>query len=206
MIEPRVYRAAFVPAMLAFLVAMFSLGSQPPPARIDLAADVLFQGDSAADTAERIARRHPDRAAGTAGDEAVAELVATGFEQRGFEVEVDEFDAQGRELRNVVGTRIGTGRERIVVAAARDSAGSPDLAGSAVDTAALLELATALEGRAPRKTIVLASLDGSTLGDSGARRFAETAADRELVEAVLVLSNTGRRYVEGAAPGDLVER
>ena len=78
-----------------------------------------------------------------------------------------------------------------MVAAARDSNGSPDLAGSAADTAALLELATALEGRAPEKTIVLASLDGSTLGDAGARRFAETAADRELVEAVLVLSNLG---------------
>lgn len=191
MIEPRVYRAAFLPAVLAFVLAMFSLEPQPPAAEIDLAADVLFQGDSAAETAARIARRHPDRAPGSPGNAAVAELVATGFEQRGFDVEVDEFSARGRELRNVIGTRIGVERERIVVAAARDSAGSPDLAGSAADTAALLELATALEGRAPRKTIVLASLDGSTLGEAGARRFAETVADRELVEAVLVLSSVG---------------
>ena len=104
-IEPRVYRAALVPAILAFLLAMFSLESQPPPAEIDLAADILFQGDSAAATAERIARRHPDRGPGTPGNEAVAELVATGFEQRGFEVDVDEFDAEGRDLSNVVGTR-----------------------------------------------------------------------------------------------------
>lgn len=197
MIEPRVYRAAFVPAALALLLAMFSLESQPPPAEIELAADVLFQGDSAAETAERIARRHPDRAAGTPGDAAVADLVASGFEERGFDVEVDGFTARGRELENVIGTRIGTERERIVVAAARDSAGSPDLAGSAADTASLLELATTLEGRAPRKTIVLASLDGATLGDAGARRFAETAADRELVEAVVVLSNLGAGSAAG---------
>lgn len=192
MIEPRVYRAAFLPAILAFVLAMFSLEPEPPPERIDLAADVLFEGDSVAEVAERIARRQPDRAPGSPGNAAVADLVATGLEARGFDVEVDEFSARGRDLRNVIGTRIGVERDRIVVAAARDSvAGAPDVAGSAADTATLLGLATALEGRAPQKTIVLASLDGATLGDAGARRFAETAADRELVEAVLVVSNVG---------------
>ncbi len=191
MIEPRVYRAAFLPALLALVLAMFSLEAEPPPLELDLAADVLFEGDSAAEVAERIARQHPDRAPGTSGNAAVAEVVASGLEERGFEVQVDDFSTEGHELQNVIGTRIGTERERIVVAAARDSDGSPDLAGSAADTAGLLELATALEGRAPQKTVVLASLDGSTLGDAGARRFAETADDGESVEAVLVLSDLG---------------
>lgn len=191
MIEPRVYRAAFLPAIVAFVLAMFSLEAQPPGAQIDLAADVLFQGDAAADEAARIVRRERDRGPGTAGNAAVADLVAARFERAGLDVEVDEFSASGQDLQNVIGTRIGGDRRRIVVAAARDSAEPPDLAGSAADTAALLRLATALEGRAPRKTIVLASLDGSTLGDAGARRFAETAPDRELIDAVLVLSNLG---------------
>jgi hypothetical protein len=190
-IEPRVYRAAFLPAIIAFALAMFSLEPEPPAADIDLAADVLFEGDSAADVAERIVRRYPDRAPGSAGNLAVADLVARSLEERGFDVEADDFSARGRALRNVVGTRIGVERERIVVAAARDSAAQPDLAGSAADTAALLGIATALEGRAPQRTIVLASLDGSTLGDAGARRFAETTADSELVEAVLVVSDAG---------------
>lgn len=197
MIEPRVYRAAFLPAVLALVLAMFSLEPQPPGVPLDLAADVLFQGDSAADTAARIARQHPDRRPGTAGDAAVADLVAARFSEHGFDVEVDEYEADGAPLLNVVGTRSGSARERIVVVAARDADSVPDLSGSASDTAALLELAAALEGRAPEKTIVLASIDGSTLGDAGARRFAETVADRELIEAALVLSDVGAAAAEG---------
>src|ERR687891_950693 len=183
MIEPRVYRAAFLPAIAAVLVAMFSLESQPPGLPLDLAADVLFQGDSTAASAERIARQHPDRRPGTRGNAAVAELMAARFETHGFDVEVDDFTEEGDELHNVIGTRTGSGRERIVIMAARDADSVPDVAGSAADSAALLELATALEGRAPEKTIVLASVDGSTVGDAGARRFAETVADRDQIQA-----------------------
>jgi hypothetical protein len=190
-IEPRVYRAAFLPAILAFVVAMFSLEDQPPPAPLDTAADVIFEGDAATAEAERIVRREPDRRAGTEGDAATADLVAASFEERGFDVEVDEFSESGHELRNVIATRTGSERERIVVMAARDADSIPDAAGSAADTGALLQVAAALEGRAPRKTVVLASVDGSTLGEAGARRFAETDADREHIAAVIVLSDLG---------------
>ena len=197
MIEPRVYRAAFMPAVLAVVLAMFSLEGQPPAVPLDLAADVLFQGDSAGDTAAQIARQQPDRRPGTPGDAAVADLVAARFTEHGFDVEVDEFEAGGEALVNVVGTRSGSARERIAVIAARDADAVPDVSGSAADTAALLELAAALEGRAPEKTIVLASIDGSTFGDAGARRFAETVADRELIEAALVLSDVGAADPDG---------
>ncbi|MBA2256022.1 MAG: hypothetical protein H0W05_02300, partial [Thermoleophilaceae bacterium] len=156
MIEPRVYRAAFMPAVLAVVLAMFSLEGQPPAVPLDLAADVLFQGDSAGDTAAQIARQQPDRRPGTPGDAAAADLVAARFTEHGFDVEVDEFEAGGEALVNVVGTRSGSARERIAVIAARDADAVPDVSGSAADTAALLELAAALEGRAPEKTIVLA--------------------------------------------------
>lgn len=176
---------------------MFSLEAQPSAVPLDLAADVLFEGDSAQATATQIAREHPDRRAGTPGDAAVARQTAARFEEHGFDVEIDEFNAEGTPLTNVVGTRTGSVRERIVVMAARDADSVPDVSGSAADTAALLELAAALEGRAPEKTIVLASVDGSTIGDAGAVRFAETVADRDQLEAALVLSDIGSDDAEG---------
>ena len=48
MFEPRVYRAAFVPALLALVLTMFSLQSRPSPLPQGLAADVLFDGQVAA--------------------------------------------------------------------------------------------------------------------------------------------------------------
>src|SRR5439155_14969616 len=48
-----------------------------------------------------------------------------------------------------------------------------------------------------KRTLVLASVDGSQLGDAGARRFAETLADPGDVEAVIVLSNLGATRSSG---------
>src|SRR5665809_13636 len=101
MIEPRVYRAAFLPAVLIAVIAMFSLQPLPEPLESDLAADVLFQGDPAATAGREIARDAPDRRPGTDGDAATAELVTTGFERAGFDTEVDRFTAAGRPLTNV---------------------------------------------------------------------------------------------------------
>jgi hypothetical protein len=56
-IEPRVYRAAFLPALVATVVVMFSLESRPPPLPQGLAADVLFDGNLAAQAAQGIAER-----------------------------------------------------------------------------------------------------------------------------------------------------
>ena len=57
-IEPRIYRAAFVPALLAVVLTMFSFESRPGPLRQGLPADVLFDGNQAAVLAA------PDRGAG----------------------------------------------------------------------------------------------------------------------------------------------
>ena len=72
MIEPRIYRAAFVPALLAVVLTMFSFESRPRPVPQGLAADVLFDGNQAAVLANRIASEAPDRRAGTRGDRATA--------------------------------------------------------------------------------------------------------------------------------------
>lgn len=191
MIEPRIYRAAFLPTLFAVVVAMFSLESRPAPLPQGLAADVLFEGRLAAGTMRQIAERHPDRRPGTLGNEAVADLVALQLRQRGYDPVVRRrFSAEGRRLENVIGRKPGAVRDQIVVAAARDSAGKgADATGSAADTAALLELARVFEGRSTRATIVLASIDGSSVGDAGARDLYDAVRAEGPVRALIVLSN-----------------
>ena len=44
MIEPRIYRAAFLPALLALVLVAFSLQTAPHAVPQGLAADALFEG------------------------------------------------------------------------------------------------------------------------------------------------------------------
>jgi hypothetical protein len=199
-IEPRIYRAAFIPAVLAVVLVMFSLENRPRPVPQGLAADVLFEGREALRELRRIAADAPDRRPGSVTSAALARDLATRFralEGEGFETSVDSWDENGDPLVNVVARRPGASRDQIVVMAARDSQSVPDATGSAADTAALLELARVISGRPSRKTLVLASVDGSTLGDAGARRFASTVEDRDRIEAVVVLSNLGASSARG---------
>ncbi len=189
MFEPRVYRAAFVPALLAVVLTMFSLQSRPRPLAQGLAADVLFDGRVAAAEASRIATAAPDRRPGGTGDAQIAERVARALDGSGFPVELQRFSHAGDRLVNVIGRRAGRSRRQIVVVADRDAAVVPDATGSAADTAALIELAHVLEGRPTRKTIVLASVDGGTLGEVGATRLLSELPDPDLVDGVLAVSD-----------------
>ncbi len=192
MIEPRLYRLAFLPALLALVLTMFSLQSRPRPLPQGLAADVLFDGRLAAIEAARIAEREPDRRAGRAGNLRTAERVAELLDARGFPApELQRFRHAGRELVNVIARRAGQQRRQIVIVAARDAAVVPDATGSAADTAALLELSRVFEGRPSRKTLVLASVDGSTLGEVGTSKLLSELPSPELVDGVLVMSNLG---------------
>jgi hypothetical protein len=190
-IEPRVYRAAFVPALFALVLAAFSLQSRPGPLPQGLAADVLFDGRLAAQAAGSLARRHPDRRPGSLGDRATAAEVAGSLGARGFRVERQRFSRAGEDLVNVIGRRAGRSRRQIAIVAGRDASGVPDADGSASDTAALLELARVFQGRPSRKTLVLASIDGSTLGEVGAEDLAGALGDPGLMDAVLVISDLG---------------
>ena len=198
MIEPRIYRAAFLPAVVAVLLVAFSFESRPPALQQGLPGDVLFDADGTISQAQELTTAAPDRRPGSDGNREIADLTRRAFVTRQFATTVDRWeDAGGEELINVVGTRAGAQRRQIVVIAARDARSTPDLTGSAADTAALLEVANVLDGRAPRKTVVLASVDGSTLGDAGVRRFAERFEGRELVDAVIVLDQLGARRSQG---------
>jgi hypothetical protein len=203
-IEPRIYRAAFVPALLAVVLTMFSFQSRPGPLSQGLPADVLFDGNQAAVLAGRIASQEPDRRAGSPGDRATAELVADTFAARGFaggggaRPVVQRFTTDGRRLVNVVGRRAGSSRRQIVIVAARDAGSVPDAPGSAADTAALMQIARVYQGRPSKKTLVLASIDGSHLGQAGARRLIEVLPEPDLVDAVVVVSELGSK--DGGPP------
>ena len=197
MIEPRIYRAAFLPALLALVFVAFSLETAPKAVPQGLAADALFEGSGAVSMVRDIAATTPDRRAGRPGDAAVASRVKQAFLSHGFPTTIDRFDQDGTKLVNVIGRRPGTSGKEIVVIAARDAASVPDETGSAADTAALIEFARVFEGRASRRTLVLASVDGSQLGDAGARRFADSVSDPRNVEAVIVLSNLGSSRSRG---------
>jgi hypothetical protein len=202
-IEPRIYRAAFVPALLAVVLTMFSFQSRPRPLPQGLAADVLFDGAQAAQLATRIAAEEPDRGPGTRGNLATAQLVADAFAARGFaggpgsRPEVQRFTHAGHELANVIGRRAGSSRRQVVIVAARDAATTPEVPGSAADTAALMQLARVYQGRPSEKTLVLASVDGSNLGEVGAERLVAALPAPELVDAVLVISDLGARTSRG---------
>jgi hypothetical protein len=156
-----------------------------------LAADALFDGTTAVGEVRDIAATTPDRRAGRPGDAAVASRVKQAFVSHKFTTTVDRWEQDGARLTNIVGRRPGASSKQIVVMAARDAATVPDESGSAADTAALIEFARVFEGRASQRTLVLASVDGSQLGEAGARRFLDTLGDPQDVEAVLVLSNLG---------------
>jgi hypothetical protein len=191
-IEPRLYRAAFLPALLALIVAAFSLQDRPEPVPQVLAADVLFQGDTAARSAKQIATQFPDRSPGSLGDRAEGRRVARAFAARGFTTVIDHFSADdGTPLTNVIGRRAGASRKQIVVIAPRDAGSVPDATSSASDTAAIMEMARVLQGTPSRKTLTLASVDGSTLGELGVHRLLAKLPDRGRVDAVLVMSNLG---------------
>ncbi|MBA3261648.1 MAG: hypothetical protein H0T69_04080 [Thermoleophilaceae bacterium] len=198
MFEPRVYRAAFAPALLAVVLTMFSLQSRPRPLPQGLAADVLFDGRVAAAEAGRIVEAARDRRTASAGDRRTANRVEQALTNSGFPVELQRFTHAGDRLVNVIGRRAGRSRRQIVVVADRDAAVVPDATGSAADTAALIELARVLEGRATRKTLVLVSLDGSNLGQVGAGELLSELPQPELVDGVLAVSDLASPTRRGA--------
>src|SRR5215210_1696475 len=83
-IEPRIYRAAFLPALFALVLVAFSLQSAPRAAPQGLAADSLFEGVGTASMVRDIASTTPDRRAGQPGDRAVASRVKQAFVSHGF--------------------------------------------------------------------------------------------------------------------------
>jgi hypothetical protein len=203
-LDVRVYRAAFVPALVALFLAAFSLTDRPAPATSPLAADafdatVAF-GDGARperNSLNELARSFPARLPGGPGDDALAERVAStlaqpdaGTSRPAFQVTRTSVPSGAGTVETVVGVRPGTSSRRIVVLANRDARSSPAHPARAElsATATLLELARLFRQRDLRKTLVLVSTSGATTGFAGARAWAEQAAG-DPIDAVLVLGD-----------------
>lgn len=189
MLDPRIYRAAFLPILFALVLVGFSLRDQPRPLTTTLAPDA-FDGASAFAQLEQLAEAAPTRRPGSAGDELVADRVAQALRDNGFRVRTSGASghtADGeRELTTVVGERVGFSNRRILVVAHRDALGrgaKAELSG----TAGLLELARVLGGRTLKRTLVLASTSGGSAGVAAANALA--SAPGGPVDAVIVLGD-----------------
>src|SRR3954453_18206881 len=122
MLDLRVYRAAFLPALVALFVVAFSL-SDPAKPRTTHLAPAAFDASRAFGDAEppqrnslrELAAAFPDRRPGSSGDAALAdrvaaEFTATGFATRGGvrrEAFVGDSVDGRRDLEDVVATRQG---------------------------------------------------------------------------------------------------
>jgi hypothetical protein len=194
-LDPRIYRAAFLPLLFALVLAAFSVRDQPRALTTTL-SPTAFDGAAAFRQLQQLAALAPRRRPGSAGDGRVAAVVARELRSDGFRVELRHASgttADGtRELTTVVGERDGASNRRIVVLAHRDALGHgapAELSG----TAALLELARVLGGRTLNRTLVLVSTSGGSAGAAAAAQFARDPGGP--VDAVLALGDVAGRGV-----------
>jgi Peptidase family M28 len=201
MLDGRLYRAAFIPLLLALAIAGFSLGPRPRPFSSTLAPDA-FDGARAAADMHSLASEFPDRRPGSLGDERLARRVASmiaalgNTASGGFSVHTREFEAQTidgqRTLTTVIAERPGsTAGEPIVILAHRDAAGAgaqAELSG----TATLLELARVFATSSTQRTVILVSTSGGSGGNAGAADFAAHLSGP--VDAALVLGDLAGSY------------
>lgn len=191
----RLYRLAFLPAAVAVVAIMFSLDGVPRPLEPPT-PPATFDGDRAINQARQVVALAPERPPGSAGDAAVADLVAERFgEVAAGSVAEQSFQAsyEGEEvgLRNVLLTLPGDPERTVVVLAGRDSPEGPGAATSAAATGVLIELAHTLGLSGHEKTYVLASTSGTTAGAAGARELLDGLPERDSVETVIVISQPG---------------
>jgi hypothetical protein len=196
MLDPRIYRAGFVPVALAVIALAFSLSNQQGPLGTNLAPDA-FNYQQAYSEMTSLASLYPNRRPGSVGDNALADEVAKAFGTDHLTVSRDTYAARTadgtRTLDAVIGVRTGSSNRRIVIVAHRDAMGSPAVAEMS-GTATLIQLAHVLSERTLNSTIVLASISGSA-GTAGA--YGVSGALGGPVDAVLVLGDMASAQLRG---------
>jgi hypothetical protein len=206
MLNGRIYRAAWLPAFVAVVVAALSFGHWPGVLSTSLAPDA-FNGPQAVQTLSSLAREFPDRRAGSLSDDHLAERIAQiirGFssaQNSGFQVRTHRFMGQTAEgertLSTVLAERPGsTASSPIVILAHRDSTARKSLDGLS-GTAVLLEIARVLSSRETNRTVILLSTSGGSGGDAGAAEFAADA--RRPIDAAIVIGDLGSSGTHAAS-------
>ena len=203
MVDPRIYRLAFAPALVALVILMFSVEPIPEPVQAPETFAADFDGRRAAATTRRIVQLAPEREPGSEGDAAVADMVAQRFSkveagkvsEQAFE---GDFDGDDVDLRNVLLTLPGNSARTIVVVAPRDAARGSGAASSAAATGLLLEMADELGRTSHEKTIILLSADGMAEGAQGMREFIESFPTANQIDGVVAIARPGA--AEPASP------
>ncbi len=188
MLDPRIYRAVLVPVALALVVLAFSLSDQQGGLSTNLAPDA-FNAQNAYSTMNRLAQDYPNRAPGSASDNALAQQVSQVLTRHGYATSDNSFAAHTaagvRTIQTITGVRTGFSGRPIVVVSHRDARGSPAVAEMS-GTATLLELARVLSGRTLSRTVILVSTSGS-VGAAGTTELARTLGGSP--DAVIVLGD-----------------
>jgi Peptidase family M28 len=194
-LDVRVYRAAFLPALIALFLAAFSLADRPAPLTSPLSADAFDGARAFGGTAPlrnslaELAKSFPNRQTGSADDTALADRVASTLRasdrrnRPAFRVTRHYAGA----AETVIGVRSGLSSRQIVVVSHRDSEARPGLA-ELSGTAAMLELARLFRARELRKTLVLVSTSGANEGFTGSRAWADDVSGKP-IDAVIVLGD-----------------
>ncbi len=200
-VNGRLYRGTWLLVALPLLVTAFTVARPGPLPAPQLPP--VFDGTTAHQLADDLARKHPDRSPGSPGAGAAAAWLREQLEPYGFSIREDRFAASipgmgTRELVNLVAVSPGRSEQAIVVMAHRDNAGTgPGANDNASGTAALIELArsyaTTAGGSAAgpaigtTNTLVFLSTDGGAFGGLGAARFASESPYRDRTVAVVNL-------------------
>jgi hypothetical protein len=140
-LDSRLYRAAFLPALIAVFVCAFSLTDRPAPKTTPLAADAFDTSRAFGaprqpprDSLRELAAAFPSRRPGSAGDGGMANRVERALRRAQFSTRrtVDSLRTVDGEryLVTVTGVRPGLSSRRIVVLANRDSLHVPGLPSS----------------------------------------------------------------------------
>jgi hypothetical protein len=196
MLDPRIYRAALVPVLLAVIVCAFSLEDQPSAISTTLAPDA-FSGARATRELDALAAAYPRRRAGDAADAALGRRIAGTF--RGlapsYEVTTPSFTGETidgeRTLTTVLARQVGEPGPELVVVAHRDAAG-PGAKAELSGTAAMLELARVVAGGRLQRTVTFVSTSGGSGGAAGARDLVKRISGNP-IDAVLVLGDVSSR-------------
>ncbi|MDP4602931.1 MAG: hypothetical protein NWP31_02990 [Solirubrobacteraceae bacterium] len=193
MLDPRIYRAAFVPVLFVLIIVAFSLENRPAPLRSEL-VPAAFDGAKAARTMNSLSAQYPLRRPGSAGDQGLALRIAQELRAVMPKVDVrtravkDASTVDGeRDLINVEATQPGSAPgASLVVVASRDSL-APRSAAALSGTAAMIEIARVVALSRPLRSVTFASVSGSTGGQAGMRQLADRL--RRPVGAMIVLGD-----------------
>jgi Peptidase family M28 len=208
MLDPRIYRAALLPVLLALIVGAFSLSDRPRPIGTTLQPDAFSKLRAMADL-DDLSRRFPARRPGDSGDAAMASRLAAAFRaMRSYQVSTPSFSGETadgmRQLTTVIARQVGQPGPGLVIVAHRDALGRrarAELSG----TAAMLELARIVRGGRLHRTVTFVSTSGGSGGLAGARDLVDRLTGP--TDAVLVLGDVAgqtvrRPFVVGWSTGD----